>query len=204
MNNRTPAIKIYIAVLGIFVLLLSVGCGQKAAEKTAETMIEQSAAEQGKSADVTVDSDSKSFSMTVKDNDGQQQTMQVSASDAGTRMVVTDEEGAMTMTSGAEARLPEGFPKEVPIHESLKINTSLSDGASGFTLQCTSDEEIDTLVGYYQKACKESGWVEEMNMSQNPSSPMRILMYSKDDLTLNLIFQEMEGELHVTVGVSNE
>ena len=84
-----------------------------------------------------------------------------------------DSHGNMTMTSGAAARLPEGFPEDVPMHPSLKLVTSLSDGASGFTLQCTSDKEINELVGYYQEACKKFGWTEEMNMSQNLAAAMK-------------------------------
>jgi len=204
MNKARTGITIFVAVFGIFVLLFSAGCGQKAAKETTEKIIEKSVADKGQSAEVNIDPDSKSFSMTVKDEDGQQKTMQLNANEESASMVVTEEDGNMTMTTGAAAHLPEGFPKDVPMHASMKLSTSPSDGASGFTLQCTSDKSIGELVGYYQETCAKSGWTEEMNLSQNPAAPMHILVFHKNDLALNLIFQAQDGEVHVTVGVGKK
>ena len=196
---------IVVAVSCALTLLAMHGCGKEAARETAEKTIEKSLAAEGKDAEVTIKPDEESFSMTVKENEGDNTTAQIQMEKDGGTIVVTDEDGSnSTMQMGASANIPEGFPKDVPLHSSLKINMSLTDGGSGFTLQASSEEKFDALVKFYIEESLKLGWTEQMNMQQNMETPMQMLVYEKEARMMNLVLQQDGEAVNITINVTQE
>jgi hypothetical protein len=196
---------IVVTVACSLMLLAMHGCSKEAARETAEKTIEKNLAAEGKEAEVTIKPDEESFSMTVKDNEDDGTTTEVQMGQDGGSVVVVDEDGgSSTMQMGTSANIPEGFPKDVPIHSSLKINMSLTDGESGFTLQASSEEKFDNLVYFYTEESRKLGWTEQMNMQQNMETPMQMLVYEKEARMMNLVLQR-EGDLvNITINVTQE
>ncbi|MFO0680344.1 MAG: hypothetical protein U0169_27720 [Polyangiaceae bacterium] len=109
----------------------SVGCGkirdkivEKAAEKAAEKAIES---QTGGEANL----DAKNGSLTIKGKDGAE----------------------ATVTGGGNAKIPENFPKTIPIYKGSKVTASMSSkqGNKAFTMVTlgTSDDP-DTVAKYYK------------------------------------------------------
>lgn len=196
---------IVVAVSCALTLLTIHGCGKEAARETAEKTIEKSLAAEGKEAEVTIKPDEESFSMTVKENADDNTTAEIQMEKDGGTIVVTDADGSnSTMQMGASANIPEGFPEDVPIHHSLKVNMSLTDGESGFTLQASSEEQFETLVAFYTQESREQGWTEQMNMQQNLETPMQMLVYEKEERMMNLVLQKEGDTVNITINVTQE
>lgn len=206
MNTMKRGSIFLMAIICVF-FFMSTGCGKKTSEdiavKTAEKAIEKSLASEGKQADVTIDADTQSFSMTVSDDEGQQ-TMEMKMGEEDASMVITGEDGTVAVATGAAAGIPEGFPEDVPLHSSLKVNMSMNNGSAGFTLQTTSTEKFEELVRYCKEESVKLGWKEQMNMQQNPDAPMQMMVYEKADRILNFIIQQEEDAVSVTISVSTQ
>lgn len=189
-------------------VLAASGCGSKAAEetalKTAEKSVEKSLSDEGKKADVTINKEGDAVSMTVIEEGDQKTTMQFNTSEDSSTAVISTETGNVTAVTGSSAGIPEGFPKDVPVHPSLKVNTSLTDGSTGFTLNASSEEKFDSLVSYYKEECKKQGWTEQMNMQQNMETPMQMLVYEKDERMMNLVIQQQEDITNITLNVAKQ
>jgi hypothetical protein len=206
---RIESIKVISLIfLCVAVVFPLTGCGNKASEETAlkvaEKSAEKSLAEEGKDADVTINKDGDSVSMTVTEEGNQQTTMQLNVSDGDTTAVITGEDGNMTVASGASAGIPEGFPKDVPVHPSLKVNTSLTDGTTSFTLNASSAEKFDALVAYYKEESIKQGWKEQMSMQQNMETPMHMFAYEKDKRMMNIVIQQDSETINITINVTGE
>ena len=197
--------NIVLVMIACTSLLLSVGCGKKTTEdivaKTAEKAIEKSLASEGKQADVTIDPDTQSFTMTVNDGEEGEKTMEMKVGGEDASMVITGEDGNVALVTGAAAGIPEDFPKDVPLHPSLKVNMSMNSGGTGFTLQTTSTEKFEELVRYYKEESEKLGWKEQMSMQQNPDAPMQMMIYEKAERILNLIIQQEEEAVNVAISV---
>ncbi|MCK5862158.1 MAG: hypothetical protein KAH38_06720 [Candidatus Hydrogenedentes bacterium] len=171
---------------------------------TAEKIIEKSLAQNGKESAVTINPDTQSISMTIKGDKEETGTMDIQVGEESASMVIRGENGNMEMLTGANAGIPANFPKDIPLHSSLKVNMSINDGATGFTLQTSSNEKFETLVDYYQKESTKLGWEEQMNMLQNPDAPMQMMIYKKDKRIMNIIVQQAEESVGVTITASQE
>jgi len=142
--------------------------------------------------------------MTIKDDREGQSTMKMQVGEENANVTITGEDGNVAMVSGAGTGIPEGFPKDVPVHPSLQVNMSLTDGATGFTIHASSKEKFDNIVYYYQQEVPKLGWTEQMNMQQNPDAPMQMLIYEKDNRMLNLVIQQEDEAVNITISVAKE
>ncbi|HDP35989.1 MAG TPA: hypothetical protein ENN29_12875 [Candidatus Hydrogenedentes bacterium] len=195
-------------VLGCAIALCACGSGDKAQRKTAvkatERIIEKKAASEGKNASVSISPDEKRMSMTVKDEDGAETTVEIQEDGDDASVVVTGGGGRVSMTQGSSAGIPEGFPKDVPIHTSMKITMSLTDGTAGFTIQAESEEKFENLVYYFKEESRKLGWTEQMNMQQGIEEPMQMLVCQKDGRMLNLVIQQQGDNVAISMSVAEE
>ena len=204
--NTVKRGSLFLMMITCISLLAFVGCGKKTTEdvavKTAEKAIEESLESEGKQADVTIDPDTQSISMIVNDGVEGQQTMEMKIGEEDASMVITGEDGTVAVVTGTTAGIPEGFPEDVPLHPSLKVNMSMSDGDAGFTLQMTSTEKFEELVRYYKEESGKHGWTEQASLQQDPDVPMQVMVYEKAERILNFIIQQEEDAVNMTISVS--
>ena len=83
----------FLVCLSVLVLMMGCGSSEKAEEKVAEKIAEKAiAAQTGKKVDIDIDKE---------------------------RMQIKTEDGEMTLTSGESAKIPDTFPKDIPIYRDL-------------------------------------------------------------------------------------
>jgi len=106
--------------MGCLVIVALAGCGgksaeEKSAEELAERMIEQAAKAEGAEVDVDV----SSGSVKIRGTDEEGGTVNVDMDEESA--TITSEGGRTTMTAGAAAKIPDDFPKDVPLYEKMKV-----------------------------------------------------------------------------------
>ncbi len=146
--------------------------GSAAAEKVAETIIEQSAKAQGE--DVDVDIDSASGAMTIS---------------------VQNEDGTQDVVTGGGAQLPKGFPEDVPVYPGLNIQMSNSMTSENvFSIVGQTTAKNDDVAAFYKKELAARGWKEESVMQQNAEGQvMTMLHYGKDTRKVHVMVMS-EGD----------
>lgn len=184
---------------GCVVIAVLVGCGGKsaeedAAEALAEKMVEQAAQAEG--ADVDVDMSSGSMKIRGRDKEGG--TVDVSID--GESATVTSEDGTATMTAGAAAKIPDDFPKDVPLYEKMKVMAVQQDSASGaFSITAQSQDSVAKIAEFYKKQAESNGWTQASEMSQGAA--MHMLGYSKGDRNMNLVLAGENGATNIQLTV---
>lgn len=170
----------------IAVAVVLTGCGGKVAEeistKAVEKAVEKNLSADGEKVDVDLDAEGDSFSMTVSGGDGQTQ-----------------------MTMGAQAKVPDGFPKDVPLYPGMAMQMAMSGGAeNAFSLQATTKDSLDKVAAYYKAQAEKQGWSEEMSMNQGGDQPMKMLNYSKEGRVINLVLAVADGETQISLTTATE
>lgn len=164
-------IKLGLGSVLVLALALTAGCGKKVSEIAVEQAVK---AASGGQADVKLDNGQ--MTITTKEEG---KTSTITTSDQGGTIQVTGEKGTATMTMGDQAKVPDGWPKEVPVYAGLKIELAQADqGANAFTVAGSSPDAYDKVAAFYEKTFKDAGWSESLNMKQ-PDSIM--LSYGKDN-----------------------
>lgn len=191
-----------VPVLVAIVLVLG-GCGQrmadKIAEKALEETIERAAEDGGDDVDVDVDVSSGKMTVTSTGTGGEGETVRMEFDeDSGT---ITTADGTSEITMGKGAKMPDDFPKDVPVYKNATIQMAGQEAAQGMmTVSMTCPDAFDKVVNFYEEQASAQGWHEQMSMNQGGT--MQMLSYSKDDRILNVtVSQTDEGTgIHVNTG----
>lgn len=105
----------------------------------------------------------------------------VEVKDDGVSIQATGQDGEPAVFSaGRGAKLPEDFPKEVPLYPGAKITAVMSMGA-GHTVTLTTSDDRDAVIGYYKKQL--SGFKQLMAADTEEA---QLLSLQKDKLTVNV------------------
>ncbi len=194
--------------IGIFFCLAVCGCSSKesgdAQEKAVEKIIETSLAKEGKIADIDINKDNKSVSITVKDEKDAQATTTMNVAEDGDQMDIniSSPDGNMKMQSGPDAKIPEAFPKDVPLYPGIKLQMIIENENQGYSLMGTTADSMSTVVEFYKKSCAEQGWTETMVMSQGEE--MATLNYKKGKRILVMLLSVTEGEVSMNITTALE
>ncbi|MCP4644624.1 MAG: hypothetical protein GY851_29545 [bacterium] len=200
---------------------VSTGCGEKAAqtiaEKAMEKAIESEAAEDGEDVDVKVDiskgtmtvagadgekvnmkMDADNGTMTITGADGEQVGMKIDATEGGATMTTAD---GTEMLSGANAKLPDDFPEDVPQYKGMQLVmvTKMPDG--NLSVTATTPDSIDKVAAFYKKEAEANGWNEEMSMDMGE---MKNLQYKKADRGMIVLVIKDEKETGIQLTIVNE
>jgi hypothetical protein len=100
---------------------------------------------------------------------------------------------------GADARLPEGFPEDVPVPAGARVvgaMTSREPGAEGSMVSLQSDGPADELLAEFRSGMRENGWVLE---EESSTMGWQILHASKEGRTLIVQAMDREGGSHAMV-----
>ncbi|HUW59670.1 MAG TPA: hypothetical protein VMZ06_01590 [Candidatus Bathyarchaeia archaeon] len=209
----TPALILLLTA----VLCLGPGCGKKAAEVVAERAMENAMAKNGKDAEVNIDS--KTGSMTIKSKDGNEnvdikmdgkgmtikakgedgETVSTYSSDGETYTMKT-EGGGPSMASGKGAKIPDGFPKDIPIYPGAEIQMVSADPASKtFVVQALSADTVDKVAEYYKKEMKAQGWNQGDGVVQTGANPMHMLNFDKAESAAMIMVMAQDGKALLSI-----
>lgn len=169
-----------IAGTALCLLVSAGGCGGKVSDTVQEAIVEKAvetgAAQSGQKVDVDVEGDS---------------------------LTMTFQEGDAQLTIGAQAEIPENFPKDVPVYPGATVSFSqVITENQLFSIQAVTNDPLETVFEYYKEKSADEGWTEGMAMSQGMGKPMRMLNYTKEGRVLNLmlIAEEDQTVVHITTG----
>lgn len=190
----------------LVVLLSAAGCGKSPTEmaadkakeavanKVVEKAIESAASKDGQKVDVDI----KSNSMTITDKDGG--TIEVKGDDNSQSFSVTNEDGTTNITSGAGAKVPEGFPSDVPVYAGAEVLMGGGNAQQGnFTVQLKSADSMENVAGFYKKELVAKGWTEQTSMSQGGDQPMQMLQYAKGDMGVMVMVTVEDGSTMINL-----
>ena len=150
--------------------------------------------EDGKDESVNITAtggDGGQFKMTMQDEDGDQGVITGKGDDDNFSMQMNTGDGAMNITGGENATIPDSFPKDIPIYPGLILDMVQTMPAQQlFTIVAKSDDAGSKISSWYGTQLKEQGWAEQMNMTQ---PEMTMMSYTKEKRSLT-IMTSVDGE----------
>lgn len=157
--------------LAIFAGFAASGC-KSPAEKAAEKAAEETTGGQAK-----VDEKTGSVEVKTKDKDGKE----------------------TTIAFGPNSKIPDDFPKTVPIYPGSKImsTVSLAEGKNGHLITLQTDAEPPAVLDYYKKNLV--GFKTDSELASGTES---MLMMSNTDLSVSISITKSEGDTLVQLTVS--
>lgn len=208
--NKVSTLRSALLLALLCFSLAIIGCGQKASaptepEKAAST---KETADTDKAAPSTpsfsTETSGKSTVWTSTDGDNNKTTMTVTEEEDGAIIEISSDDEEMIVKSGSQAKIPDGFPKDIPVPDTIGIEAAMEIGGSTFTLTGIVTQSYDEITAYYRKECVAQGWTESMNMSQGGEEPMTILGYEKDGRVLSVVVGANEDAIRVNLSTSFE
>ncbi len=123
---------------------------------------------------------------------------EVDISEEGMTITSTDEDGTYSWQGGDQAKVPDGFPKDVYVHEAATVAMS-ADSPESFTLALTTDDPFPKVVGAYEEKMSAAGWTNQTSTAMDGA---QMLVYTKGDRAANVgIFNE-KGVTQISLTVS--
>jgi len=198
------------------------GCGRKTgdtvAEKAMEHAIKSAAKEDGQ--DVAVDIDIDKGTMSIKGPQGGMQIradegqMTISGKDGaqdvtykadGDSFTMTTPEGTLTTSSGKSAKVPDGFPKDVPIYPGAEVVSATSMAQMGMaSVQLSTGDGVAKVAAYYKRELAAKGWNEVTAMSQGGAQAMEMLSCSKGETVATVMAVAEEGKTIISVTIGKQ
>ena len=180
--------KRYLSIaLGLALVISVAGCGkatEKANEKIAEKVAEQALKANGnKDAKVDIKKDG-SVSTQVTNEKGETTTMNIQGGGGSGTFSTTSPQG--TTTIGEGAKVPDGFPKDVPVYAGAKVMASITNNENGgmFSLNLETTEPLAKVSEYYKKEMAAQGWKTEQTTEMGGDSPMNMYNYTKAETSV--------------------
>lgn len=185
------------AVLVLVVALPGCGCrkrvSEKITEKAVEKAIQSGAKEDGKDVDVKMDLDKGS--MSIKSKDGSE-SMEMKSDDKSVSIKTQDG----VFVSGEASKLPDNFPKDVPIYPGAKLNAvSTMTQDEVFNVNMASADAMDKVAAYYKKELAAQGWTESQTMNQQGERPVQFATYTKGERGVLVTISREDDKTAVTV-----
>jgi len=204
-----------VLTFGAVVCGLQLGCGGRAQEKAIEKAVESAAAKDGKKVDV----DFRDGAMTIKTSDGEsmnidtkagkfsmkgtEEGQEVKISADGDSFSMATPDGAFRAVSGKGAKVPDDFPKDVPVYAGAEILMATSmPGDEAFSIQAKTNDPMEKVGAFYKEKLAANGWAEQHTMSQTAGQPMQMITYSKADrmVMVMLTTEDEATHLNLTTG----
>lgn len=100
--------------------------------------------------------------------------------DNGSVTVKTDD-GKSTATYGTDAKLPDGFPSDIPIYEPSNIIYATSTDKKHYSVSARTADSTKDVLSYYKKELATQGWKATSESSYGEGT---ILIYKKNNRQL--------------------
>lgn len=174
------------------VLAVAVGCG-KSAEKAQEAAIEKAIESGAKANGADVDVDIKKGAVSVTSTE-QGTTTSATYNDNGGTVSVKGADGEMVMTSGADAKIPEGYPADIPQYAGVKLEMVMSNATeASYTTEATTADAMETVAAWYKEQLASGGWKQEQTVSSGGDAPMQMFVCSKEGRQLMVTVSKSDG-----------
>ena len=153
----------HLIIAGLSVVLLGAGCSGKISDTITEKVIEKSTGGQ-------VDIDSGKDKVTF-----------------------TDTKSGSSLTFGEGLKLPDDFPKDVPIYPGSRVKgiIDVKQEGQGLNVTLESSDAFAQVKDWYAAEFKKGGWPEEASYLTE-GSIMRT--YTKDKVSMNVVLSEKNDE----------
>ena len=159
----------FLIVFALAVLVIVCSCSEKAEENVAEKIAEKAIESQtGHKADIDVEKES---------------------------VRITTKDGAMTMTSGKAAQLPDNFPADIPILEGSTLDMAM-EVPQGYSLSFSTQEGVSTVSEWYLNAMIDQGWTKETVMDMGTQT---MLVFSKGERGVNVAISADNGQTRISL-----
>jgi len=184
-------------MLGLALVVVA-GCG-KAADKAQEVAIEKAIESGAKASGGNVDVDVKKDGAVTVTSTENGTTSTATFSENGGQVSVKGADGEMVMTSGADAKIPEDYPKDIPQYAGVKLETVMSNATQAiYTTEATTADALDTVVAWYKQQLGAGGWNEEQNVKMGGDTPMNMFVYSKEGRQLMITVSKADNQTRIS------
>lgn len=204
-----PCITLTKGVVLLFVLAGLTACGAKQPEekpgdtlatKAVEKIVEKGLQAEGVDAKVQINPDAQTLSVTMTDEENKTSAMTMNMSDESAEVTISGDDKSMKMRSGEGAKIPDSFPKDVPLYTGMNINMVMEMGAQEFSVTATSADTLADITAFFKKACTEQGWTEITVMTQGDA--MSMLSYEKGDRALAIMLSRDAEQTGISITVA--
>jgi hypothetical protein len=180
------------------------GCGGSAPEERSGA----SPAALDPPEDVKVDmkQDDEGYSVHLQNGTEELKLQAEGSGDDSYSMVLNSKEGQVKMSAGSAAKLPDGFPQDVPTYPGMTLTFSQSmKEKETFNLQATSTDSLDKVSAHFKSEATAKGWTETTSLDQNgEGQQMKMMAYSKEDRILNIVLTSQEGVNSITISTAKQ
>jgi hypothetical protein len=117
-------------------------------------------------------------------------------------VTITGNNGEKMTINSEGAKLPDGYPKDVPVASGAKIvmATSVDNKTThGSYLVLESADSLEKNLAFYKQGLADNGWKIDATVSQ---PQITIISATKDTRELSLSLQQAEGKCTVTQSVA--
>jgi len=159
----------YFICLLVSVLMVGCSCSEEAEEKVAEKIAEKViAAQTGEKADIDVDEES----MRIKTKDGE-----------------------MSITSGKSAKVPDNFPKDIPMYKGSVLDMAM-EVPTGYSLSFTTKDDMSKVSEWYLSEMIDQGWAKEAFMDMGKQTMM---VFKKGERGVNLVISPDNDQTRIAL-----
>ena len=116
----------------------------------------------------------------------------------------TGKDGEKMTIASEGTKLPDDYPKDVPVVSGAKIVMATSANtadSSGFSLILESADSFDKTVAFYKKAIADNGWKSDATVA---AEKMTMLSATKDTRQMVVQIGESDGKCSVTQTVGKK
>lgn len=112
---------------------------------------------------------------------------------------ITVKEGNTTVTSGAGVKIPDTFPKDVPVYPDTQVLNSMT-AVDTIHLTLVSKESTEKIIASYKAKMKQEGWKETASFT---AGTMATMAYDKGNRRATIAVSPMnEGQNGIQLQVS--
>jgi len=119
-------------------------------------------------------------------------------------LTFTDNKGAKVVIASEGSKLPDDYPKDVPVVAGAKVVMSSSAGTAQGTqssLVLESPDSFDKTVAFYKKAIEDNGWKSDATVS---ADKMTMISATKDTRHLVVQVTDADGKASVTQSIGSK
>ena len=118
---------------------------------------------------------------------------------------VTVNKDGESVSVGENAKLPDGFPSDVPIYEPSDVIASLSTGKDSYSASLISNDSVSKISDYYASELSKNGWQSSEDTTSITLQSGSGATYVKGNRTLLVILasdKSTSSKTNITLSVS--
>jgi len=120
------------------------------------------------------------------------------------QITISGKDGSKVSYNAEGGKVPDDYPKDVPVPSNVKVLMSTSanaNGQQGYSLVLESADTTDNLTAFYKKGFVDNGWTVESTTS---TAEMTIFGASKDKRTMMVQIVDSNGKRSINQTVANK